>query len=134
MNVVESQWWIIDLPPEWQAEQDEDTIIISDEDGVGELAITTLEKENLTVSDEELIEYSSDLIEAYGRGEKVRVGELEGYYFTYTEDDDAVRDWYLRYDSLLILMTYSCAADNNGMDDAAINEIISTLFIKINED
>lgn len=133
MNVVESQWWVIDLPPEWQAEQDEDTILISDEDGVGELAITTLEKEQGLVSDEELLEYSQDVSEEFGQGQPVMVAELSGYYFAYHDGDDAVRDWYLRCDGLLMLMTYSCSVDNDGMDNAAINEIIGTLFIKEEE-
>ena len=130
MNVVESEWWIIDLPPEWDAEQDEDTIIISDEDGVGELAITTLEKENALVSDEELRSFAQEVVDEFGEGYPIKIGELEGYYFNYNDGDDAIRDWYLRTNSLLLLLTYSCALDNKGMDDSAIDEIISTLFIK----
>ncbi len=41
MRAVESQWWIIELPDEWEAEQDEEAILISDQDGVGEIVITT---------------------------------------------------------------------------------------------
>lgn len=130
MNVVETQWWIVDLPPEWEAEQDEETILISDEDGVGEIAITTLEKEDGDVSEQELREFCKDVEQQFGVGQAVSLAETKGYYFSYSDDGDAVRDWYLRCDNLLILITYSCADDNAGMDDSAVNEILETLFIK----
>ena len=134
MNVVETQWWIVDLPPEWQAEQDEETILISDEDGVGEIAITTLEKEDGDVSLHELRDFCKDVEQQFGEGQVVNVAETKGYYFSYSDDGDAVRDWYLRYDNLLLLITHSCANDNAGMDDSAVNEILETLFIKAASD
>ncbi|MCP3908651.1 MAG: hypothetical protein GY712_11625 [Oceanicoccus sp.] len=133
MRVVESQWWIIELPEEWEADQDEDTILISDEDGVGEIAITTLEKESGLVDETELQDYMNDVVEQFGPAELAQVAELDGYYIAYKEDGDAVREWYLRYDNLLVLITYSCDDDNAGMDDGAVNEILETLFIKVEE-
>ncbi len=133
MNVVESQWWIIELPDEWDADQDEDTILISDEDGVGEIAITTLEKETGLVDEAELQDYMNDVVEQFGPAELAQVAELDGYYIAYKEDGDAVREWYLRYDNLLVLITYSCDDENAGMDDGAVNEILDTLFIKVEE-
>ena len=130
MNIVETQWWIIDLPPEWEAEQDDETIIIGDVDGVGEIAITTMEKEEGAVTDAELCEFTSELEQEFGRGEACEVAEFSGYYFEYLDQGDAVRDWCLRCDNLLVLITYSCLEENKGMDDSAVNEIISTLFIK----
>ena len=130
MNIVETQWWIIDLPPEWEAEQDDETIIIGDVDGVGEIAITTMEKEDGNVSEEELREFTTELEAEFGPGEACELAELTGYYFEYLDQGDAVRDWYLRVDNLLLLMTYSCLEENRGMDDSAVNEIISTIFIK----
>lgn len=133
MRVVESQWWIIELPDEWEADQDEDTIVISDEDGVGEIAITTLEKESGLVDEAELHDYMSDIVKPFGPAELAQVAELDGYYIAYKEDGDAVREWYLRYDNLLVLITYSCGDDNAGMDDGAVDEILETIFIKVDE-
>jgi hypothetical protein len=133
MRVVESQWWIIELPDEWEAEEDEETILISDEDGVGEIAITTLQKESGVVEDIELKNYMEDVEQQFGKGVPVTIAELEGYYCRYQDEGDAVREWYLRCDNLLLLVTYSCGLDNGGMDDSAVDEILSTLFIKIEE-
>ncbi|ARN72803.1 hypothetical protein [Oceanicoccus sagamiensis] len=134
MRVVESQWWIIELPDEWEADQDEDTIVISDEDGVGEIAITTLQKQQGNVDETELQDYMGDVVEQFGPAELTQVAELDGYYIAYQEDGDAVREWYLRYDNLLVLITYSCDQDNAGMDDSAVNEILDTIFIKVDEE
>ena len=130
MRVVESQWWIMDLPSEWNAEQDEETIVISDEDGVGEIVITTMEKQNGCVEDLELREYTSDLDKSYGDAKQTELGILKGYFYSYQEESDAVREWYLRSGSLLVLITYSCDISNAGMDDSAVDEILSTFFIK----
>lgn len=134
MNVVESQWWIVDLPPEWEAEQDGETIIISDETGVGEIAITTMEKQDGAVDDADLREFTQELEVEFGQGEAVSVTECEGYYFSYTEEGDAIREWCLRCDNLLIFITYCCDQANAGMDDSSVDEILDTLFIKVEEE
>lgn len=129
MNVIESQWWILELPDEWEAEQDEEIIVVSDVDGVGEIAITTLKKQAGNVDDSELREYTADLEAEYGTGETVQIAELQGYYFAYHEDGDALREWYLRADQLLVLITYVCDVSNSGMDDSVVDEILGTIFL-----
>lgn len=130
MRVVESQWWIIDLPDEWEADQEEEVIFIRDEDGVGEIAITTMEKTDEDVRDSELRDFTEELEQQFGAGKQLTIGELNGYYFQYREEDEAVREWCMRHGRLLFLVTYSCAEDNAGMDDGAVDEILETLFIK----
>jgi hypothetical protein len=132
MRLVESQWWTIELPPEWEAEQEDETIYISDQDGVGEIAITTIQKQEGDVSDEELREFSAGL--ELGNGEEANVGDLQGSYFTYQDGDDVIREWYLRAGPIFIVVSYHCDKENAGMDDKAVDEILSTLAIlKISE-
>ena len=42
MNIVETDYWCLMLPPEWSAERDDDVVLITDQDGIGELAISAL--------------------------------------------------------------------------------------------
>ena len=133
MRALESQWWIIELPDEWDAEQEDETIIISDEDGVSEIAITTLVKESGVVDDAELQSYCNDVAKAYGPGEDVQIEDLHGYYFAYQDQGDVVREWYLRHEAMLLLITYSCDEENIGMDDVAVDQILATLFIKTDQ-
>ena len=133
VRVVESQWWIIELPEEWDAEQDDETIIIGDQDDVGEIAITTMQKESGQVFAEELLGFTEEIEEQHGKGKPVELAEFKGFYFSYLEEGDAVREWYLCCDDLLLFITYSCDEENAGMDDGAVDEILSTIFIKSEE-
>ena len=45
MNVLETEWWTMALPPEWWAESEEDSILVGDRDDVGCIEISTLHKE-----------------------------------------------------------------------------------------
>lgn len=133
MRVVESQWWIIDLPEEWEAEQIDDVITIGDEDGVGVIEFTTLQKEEGLVDESELREFTADTEQQFGAGQKIQVADLHGYYYCYREEGEAVREWYLRSGDLMLFIIYSCDDENAGMDDGAVDEILSTLFIKPQE-
>ena len=129
MSVLESQWWMLELPDEWQASQEEEMIIITDQDGVGEIVITTLEKEEGDVSERELRSFTEEL----GDGSSVSVSGMDGYYYAYQEDNDALREWYLKADNLLIFITYACDLENAGMDDGAVDEILSTFALRVKE-
>ncbi len=133
MRVLESQWWMIELPDEWHAEQEDETIIIGDEDGVGEIAITTLQKEQGQVSETELKEYTEEVESQYGAAKRVELAELSGFYFSFSEDGDFFREWYLYCDDLLLLISYCCDEENAGMDDAVVDEILDTIYIKADE-
>lgn len=130
MNVLETQWWLMDIPPEWETEQDDELIVVSDEDGVGEIAITTLVKQEGTIDDQALREFAVDTEALAGSGQPVECGDFRGYYYSFQENNEAVREWYLGLDNTVLLVTYCCDLDNAGMDDGAVDEILSTLLLK----
>jgi hypothetical protein len=130
MNILETQWWLIDIPPEWETDQDDDLIVIGDEDGVGEISITTLVKEDGHIDDAELLEFAAETEALAGKGAAVECGDFKGFHYSFQEEAEAVREWYLGLEGYLLLVTYSCDLDNAGMDDGAVDEILSTLMIK----
>lgn len=130
MRAVETDWWIIDLPDEWEAEQDDETIVIGDEDGVGVVEITTLEQDTAPDAPGDLQVLAASFVPAGVIGQPARVAECDGLYFEYTEDGDAVREWLLRGDALLLLISYSCALEHRGFDDVMVDEILDTLQLK----
>ncbi len=130
MRAVETQWWTLALPEEWEAEQDEDAVVIADRDDVGEIVITTLQKAEGEVDERELAAMTEALAGEHGQGQAVDVGPARGYRFQFTEDGEALREWYLYCGDLLILVTYSCDLDNAGLDDSAVDEILATLAIR----
>lgn len=129
MAYLETQWWLVELPDEWQAEQEEDAVVISDEDGVGELVITTLQKSAGEVSAEELQEYAAESAQAGGGAVDVTVSDAVGLFCSYNDAEagEHVREWYLRFEELFLFITYCCDSENAGLDDSAIDEILATL-------
>jgi hypothetical protein len=129
MHTVETDWWLLDLPEEWQAEQDDETIVITDEDGVGVLEITSLEPEE---GDQrvDLQELAKQLVPEGLAGSAARLGDFDGLYFQYQEEGDAVREWVLQCDNRVLLVSYSCDLDDAGMDDSFVDEVLDTLESK----
>lgn len=131
MAFVETQWWLMELPDEWEASQEDDAVVIADQDGVGELLISTLQRESGTVTDEELREYAGDAIARSGEAEMVAVADTVGLYCCYADQGEHLREWYLRCDDLFLYVTYCCDSENAGLDDAAIDEILATLQFRL---
>ena len=129
MHTVETDWWLLDLPEEWQAEQDDETIVITDEDGVGVLEITSLEPEDSNRA-VDLQALAKQLVPENLAGSAARLGDFEGLYFQYQEEGDAVREWVLQCDNRVLLVSYSCDIDNAGMDDSFVDEVLDTLESK----
>jgi hypothetical protein len=130
MRSVETDWWVLDLPEEWEAEQDEETVVIGDEDGVGALEISTLRKHEEGGAFD-LNTLAAELIPAPQPGRPVQLAGLGALYFQYLEEGEAVREWLVDGGELLLLISYSCAAENAGFDDSVVDEILDTLQLKL---
>ena len=78
MRVLETDHWQCSLPEEWSAEQEEETITITDIDGVGSLEITALKKSAGQVSVEELQHFAKELIDLAMVPESVKAGLAVG--------------------------------------------------------
>ena len=127
MNVLETEWWSMGVPPEWWAEREEDSVVIGDRDDVGNIEISTLQRDEGIFEAEEVLAIARENGEADWHWEPLEAGEFSGVQTRYEEDGDAVREWYLADGPLLLFITYSCDMENRGLDDAAVDEILNTL-------
>lgn len=123
MHVLEAGDWSLLLPPEWQAEEDGDSILIGDRDDVGCLEISELRKEGADFNAEDLAQFTGSEYP----WTPVQCGSFTGLAASLVEDDAAIREWYLMAGDLLLYLTYSCDLDNQGMDDGAVDDIMDTL-------
>jgi hypothetical protein len=130
MKMIETQWWSMPLGEEWNAEVDEDTVIIGDEDGVGILEITVLELEGGDAGPEDLQELAQQLIPEGVIGKAVTCGQWRGKLYEYA-NEDACRDWLLLHEHKVMLMSYTCDLDNQGMDDSAVDEMLAEMQGKV---
>jgi len=127
MNVLQTEWWAIGIPPEWWAEREEDSILIGDRDDVGCIEISTLCRDQGDFSRAEIEDIASANGEPGWAWESASLGSFGGVSCSYEEEGDAVREWYLAQGPVMLFITYSCAVENRELDEAAVNEILQTL-------
>ena len=128
MNVLETEWWSMCLPPEWWAEAEEDSILVGDHDGVGCIEISTLHKEVGEFDADSLRQITEEESEQSLNWEEATLGDFKGLRASYVEEDAAIREWYVAAGNMMLFITYSCDEENRGMDDAAVDELLDTLL------
>jgi hypothetical protein len=129
MNVLETEWWTMVVPPEWWAEAEDDSILVGDRDDVGCIEFSNLHKEEGQFDPEELEAIARAESEQTLDWKRVELGEFSGVMSAFREGGAAVREWYVANGSRMLFITYSCDEENGGMDDAAVDEILDTLMI-----
>jgi hypothetical protein len=129
MNVLETEWWTLAIPPEWWADSEEDSILVGDRDDVGCIEISTLHKDEGDFDRDTVMAIAQEESEQPLEWQSIRLGEFAGVGSSYVEEGTAVREWYVANGALLLFVTYSCDEDNRGMDDAAVDELLDTLMV-----
>lgn len=129
MNVLETEWWTIAVPPEWWADSEDESILIGDRDDVGCIEISTVHKEKGDFSAKEVEVIARAEAEQPLEWRAATLGEFKGVCSDYVEEDAAIREWYVANGAMLLFITYSCDEENGGMDDAAVDELLDTLLL-----
>ncbi len=133
MNVLETEWWSLLVPPEWWAESEDHTILVGDRDGVGAIEISTLcrdeGRDEGAFTAKEAADIAREESPEVADWKHLKIGEFEGVHGAFTEQGAAIREWYLANGALLLYITYSCESENQGLDDAAVDEILDTLAL-----
>ena len=134
MNVLETEWWSLALPPEWWADAEEDSILVGDRDDVGCIEISTLHKEQGEFDLAEVQAIASGESGVVSEWRKVNLGDFRGLAGSFVEEGAAIREWYVMHKGMLLFITYSCDESNRGMDDAAVAELLDTLLVLERQD
>ena len=127
MKIIETEYWCLMLPPEWSAEQSEDVVMITDQDGIGELAVTTLIQDNASAGEASAAIVAEEESPEVADWTTVQVGPFAGVVGAFKEDGLVIREWYLTYRSALLYVTYACGIEDDGLDTGAVEEILGTL-------
>lgn len=137
MRIIETELFIMQIPADWEAEQEDETIIIEDPDGVSTIEITSLQKDEGLVSEADLKEFASELIAEGGIPASAVLGGFNGIEFEYVDDDGAWREWFVAAKNSVLLISHGTEVDHQGIDDAIIDEILETLVyapdVKVDE-
>ncbi len=129
MNVLETEWWTLAVPPEWWAEAEDETILVGDRDDVGCIEISTLHKETGEFGSDAIVEIAESGAEQPLAWHPATLGEFRGVTSSYVQEGAALREWYVANGGLLLFITYSCDEEHRGLDDAAVDELLDTLMV-----
>ena len=127
MNIVETDYWCLMLPPEWSAEEEEGSVLITDQDGIGELAVTTLVREPNDAPETSVSKIAQAESPEVRNWATATFGEFSGVTGEFTEEGTVLQEWYLGHGVALLYCTYACDAEDAGMDMPAVEEILGTL-------
>ena len=127
MKIIETEYWCLMLPPEWSAEQSDDVVVITDKDGIGELAVTTLIQDDASVGETSAAKVAEEESHEVADWATVKVGPFAGVTGSLKEDALVIREWFLAYRSALLYVTYACDTEDDGLDTGAVEEILGTM-------
>jgi len=128
MQKYHSDYWQLELPDHWQAEQFEDAISFYDPNSSGTLLISTV-VEDEDIDDEYLEEMVAEHLENGAELHDIELGQLDGVTCCYEADEGYWCEWYLRHGRMMLFITYDCALEDEGKEDDVIDSILETLAI-----
>ena len=127
MRIIETEYWCLMLPPEWFAEQREDVVVITDQDGIGELAVTTLIQDKRSAGEVTVAQVAEEESPEVADWTTVHAGPFAGVTGSFQDDALVIREWYLTYRPALLYVTYACDIGDDSLDTGAVEEILGTL-------
>lgn len=128
MHILETDAWSLLLPPEWWAEQEDESVLVGDRDGVGCIEVSTLQRDGTPIDAAALRALARELAPDNRWTPAVLAGR-EALYAESLEEGAAIREWCLACGPLALYLSYSCDQANRGMDAAAVDDILATLTL-----
>mgnify|MGYP006879326416 FL=1 len=102
-------------------------MLLADQEGMGELAITTLVRELEGAPETSLSEIAQTESPEVSSWANATFGDFSGVTGQFTEEGAVLQEWYLSHGVALLYCTYACDAEDAGMDMPAVEEILGTL-------
>lgn len=130
MRKYKNQYWSVNVPTLWDAEYsvDEQADIVYDNNGIGELFISTIYQEE-GVSEEQLEAMASEHINADAEIDDVECGDFTGITVSYIKESEYWCEWYLCSDNVLLFISYNCNDDNAEEDEDVVESILDSLEV-----
>ena len=125
-----SAWWSVELPDGWEAERDEDCVTFTLQREIGVLQISAYRRDDEIVTDKDLLEFAEDEIVEPANPQSVSFSEFVGLEISHFADDSFLRKLWLRNGSLLLFVTYTCAAEESTVEAEDVNLILKSLSSK----
>jgi len=127
VQLIQTRWWSLPVSDDWQFETEEGTVIITDTDEVGSVELSVIELEGgVSGGVSELNELAAEFVPGGLTGSHVNCGDWQGLLFEYS-NGDYCRDWVLHCDGKVLIISYTCGEEHQGMDDTAVDQMLAEL-------
>ncbi|MGF1642551.1 MAG: hypothetical protein ACFCUJ_02840 [Thiotrichales bacterium] len=119
--------WLITLPDDWIAEDEDGCVALYHPDGAGMLEISA-DPQAHSIANEDLHALAAEHLDAGARVEATRAGEFDGIELSYDDaEGNYWREWYLKCDNLLLFVTYNCDTGDEEREEGLLEVILATL-------
>jgi len=105
MKLCKTEFWQVNLPDDWECEQESDSEVIFCDGGVGELQFSASQFDS-DVTEDHLYELAAEHSNA--DEEEIEFGDFSGITFEYETGDEFWQEWYLMSGKILLFITYTC--------------------------
>ena len=129
MKTFKTSWWSVQVPEEWEIEEDDVCTTITATPHIGALQISSARNDNGPATDEDLLDFAEEHVKAGAKLREAHVGNLSGFYIHYSDDEFYSREWWLRRGNTVVFVTYTTELSLRGQEDVVIDQILTTLKV-----
>ncbi|MGB6689053.1 MAG: hypothetical protein WBE76_14560 [Terracidiphilus sp.] len=124
-----SDWWSIDLPPEWGVREDEECTTFTSTSSPGVLQVSAVRKPNGAVTLQDLQEFASGSPNEVESLVSTELGAISGVTCESVQNGKHWKKWWLRKGPILVFLTFNTAVESKDNGKSMVDKLIATLAI-----
>lgn len=114
--------WSVEIPDEWNIEDDETCTTFANPQGIGAFQISSYRKDD-TVTDSDLHEFADDIALM-----EVSLPNVQGLEARFGKGEEFWRKWWLRSGQQMIFATYCRPSGERREEDDVVDSILNSLI------
>lgn len=126
----ESACWSIQIPQEWEIEQDEECVTFISVSRLSAFQVSAATKIGEEVGDKDLPEFAADQCVIQVQVKNIKTVFCTGLYREYIESSTYWREWYLRAGNLMIFITYNIDEKHKDLEKKMVDDAINTIALR----
>lgn len=120
--------WQIDVPSNWQHQEEEDRIMFYDPVSNGALVISSF-REDEPINDDYLEDMLEDHLDADAQLYDENCGDFSGVSCCYDDEQEYWCEWYVFTENVMLFVTYNCPLEHAGEEDDVIDSMLESLTL-----
>lgn len=121
--------WTLEIPPGWQASQDDTGVTLAKPKGRGSMRIRVTVRAHGRVTEEDLRAAAGEALQRDATLRRAKCGTFTGIRLDHASGGRHRRDWWLRAADLMLHVRYECLLADRGREDEAVDGMLATLAL-----